>query len=120
MIAPLFQDEEELKRYFSRRTYKSSIVKVNRLNEEEWICLLGDAAHSVVPSFGEGINSGLEDSMILQECMASKNPFHKFNSRRLIDTSALFEYAKYLNAVPKFSGERISRAIFSILNSLFN
>jgi len=76
MIAPLFKDEDELKRYFNRRTFKSSIVKVNKLNEDEWICLLGDAAHSVVPTFGEGINSGLEDSMILLECLGSKNPFN--------------------------------------------
>ncbi len=95
-------------------------MKVNKLNEDEWICLLGDAAHSVVPSFGEGINSGLEDSMILLECLGNYKPFNEFNRRRLPDTNALFEYAKYLNEVPKFSGERASRAIFSILNSLLN
>lgn len=38
-IAPLFEDEEELARYFTRRTYRGAIVKVSRLNEGEWICL---------------------------------------------------------------------------------
>jgi len=47
-------------------SFRGSVVKVNRLNEDKWICLLGDSAHSVTPSCGEGINSGLEDSLILK------------------------------------------------------
>ena len=73
MIASLFEDEEELAEYYTRRTYRGAVVKVNRLNEGEFVCLLGDAAHSVLPPTGEGINSGLEDCMILWECIKN-NP----------------------------------------------
>ena len=58
-------DDEELRRYFGRRTFRGAVVKCNRLNEGEWVVLLGDAAHSVVPPVGEGINSGLEDTVVL-------------------------------------------------------
>ena len=73
IIASLFQDEEEIAKYFTRRTFRGAVVKVNRLNEGEFVCLLGDAAHSVLPPTGEGINSGLEDCMILWECIKN-NP----------------------------------------------
>ena len=69
MIASLFQNEEELARFYQRKTYRGAVVKVNRLNEGEFVCILGDAAHSVLPPTGEGINSGLEDCMILSECI---------------------------------------------------
>jgi kynurenine 3-monooxygenase len=35
------------------------------MNIGEWIVLLGDASHAVLPPVGEGINSGLEDSVVL-------------------------------------------------------
>ena len=56
---------KELKKYFHRRTFTGSIVSISSLNYAEWICFLGDAAHSVLPATGEGINSGFEDVDIL-------------------------------------------------------
>jgi kynurenine 3-monooxygenase len=41
------------------------VVKINRLNYGEKIGFLGDAAHAVIPSTGEGINSALEDVAVL-------------------------------------------------------
>lgn len=43
----------------------------------EFVVLLGDAAHSVLPPVGEGINSALEDAMILAQCFA-KSPERAF------------------------------------------
>jgi kynurenine 3-monooxygenase len=62
-VAPLFGDDE-LRRYFDRRTFRGAIVECNRVHVGEWLVLLGDAAHSVLPPTGEGINSGLEDAMV--------------------------------------------------------
>lgn len=41
-----------------------------------WICgdkvaLVGDAAHAIVPSYGQGANSGFEDCGVLDECLAA-------------------------------------------------
>ena len=49
------------------------------------------------PNVGEGLNSGLEDSMILLQCLRD-NPetaFNEYNSRRIADAQALSEYAIY-------------------------
>ena len=35
--------------------------------------LIGDAAHAIVPFFGQGMNAGFEDCVELMECLDSKN-----------------------------------------------
>jgi len=51
----------------------------------------------VSPNVGEGLNSGLEDSMILLQCLREKpeTAFNEYNSRRIADAQALSEYAIY-------------------------
>jgi kynurenine 3-monooxygenase len=34
------------------------------------VCLLGDAAHAVVPFYGQGMNAAFEDCVVLDECLA--------------------------------------------------
>ncbi|KAJ3050454.1 hypothetical protein HK097_008598 [Rhizophlyctis rosea] len=110
----------ELTSFFSRRTFRGSIVSCNRLNHSEWLVLLGDAAHSIVPPVGEGINSGLQDCAILvTQCLRSNlsTAFSTYNSIRLKDLNALTEYALYQNTGPKFRGEVIARRMFMIVES---
>ena len=42
-----------------------STVRFSPWNYQDRICLLGDAAHAIVPFFGQGLNCGLEDCAIL-------------------------------------------------------
>ncbi len=59
---------------------------------------MGDAAHSVLPPVGEGINSGLEDTVILSMIMDNSNaPFQHYNKTRLPDIIGLGKIADYLN-----------------------
>jgi kynurenine 3-monooxygenase len=44
-------------------------VRTNPLHLEGKALLLGDAGHSVVPFFGEGMNSGFEDCQVLDELL---------------------------------------------------
>ena len=37
------------------------------------ILLLGDASHSVLPFYGQGMNAGLEDCLIFEECLEEKD-----------------------------------------------
>jgi kynurenine 3-monooxygenase len=118
---PLLSDQE-LTNYFSRRTYRGAVVECNRANVGDWLLLIGDAAHSVLPPTGEGINSGLEDAMVLSSCIKSnpEQPFSMYNSLRAPDIKGLVKYANYLNDsfdlhIPGESGARLA---FMILESI--
>ena len=115
-FAPLLE-EAELKRYFGRRTFRGALVRCNRLNHGEWVVLLGDAAHSVLPPTGEGVNSGLEDAYILVSNVSSGSVFEEFNQARLGNVHALHSYASYLNGSPWFSGEKAARLIMTIVEA---
>ena len=60
--------------------------------------LVGDAAHAVVPFYGQGMNAAFEDCVVLDECLAQfsdnrERAFHEFFSRRQKDADALSNLA---------------------------
>eukprot|EP01134_Creolimax_fragrantissima_P006035 CFRG6035T1 len=62
-------------------------VRTEQWYYEDKICLLGDAAHAIVPFFGQGCNSGFEDCLafytILKENDGDlKELFRKFHDQR--------------------------------------
>lgn len=119
-IAPII-DDDELKRFFTRRSYRGAVVKVNTVQHREWILLLGDAAHSVLPPTGEGVNSGLEDCYVLSCVMrvSPGSPFAAYEKRRLGDLHGLHQIATYLNDGLAASGpEAGSRLMVMIMQSL--
>eukprot|EP00808_Paulinella_micropora_P023604 g78301.t1 len=71
LLAEEFSDVD-LSRYFTRSPFKGQIVWTSRLNAGEWLLLLGDAAHGVLPATGEGVNSAMEDASILAELLKEK------------------------------------------------
>jgi len=88
-------DEDAYRSFYSCKTFMGNIVKCTRLNPVPWICLVGDAAHAVLPATGEGINSGLEDALVLSDCIRdnAEDPFGAFNENHLQDAHALHEFA---------------------------
>lgn len=52
------------------------------------VCLLGDAAHAVVPFYGQGMNAAFEDCIVLDECL------DKFPNRRERAFAEYFERRK--------------------------
>lgn len=62
-------------------------------------CLLGDAAHAVVPFFGQGMNCGFEDVRILDELLGAetdiKNVFVQFEKSRKPNADAIADLALY-------------------------
>lgn len=97
LTAPLLS-EEDYRAFFGRKPFAGAVVRCDRIAFEEWLLLLGDAAHSVVPPTGEGVNSGLEDAFLLAEYAArgSATWFADFEAARLPDLAALGEYATVL------------------------
>ena len=64
----------------------------------EKVCLLGDAAHAVVPFYGQGMNAAFEDCVVLDECLAAfpqdrHRAFIEYFERRKPNTDALAELA---------------------------
>ncbi len=120
---PLFENNpSEIEKYFNRRSYRGAVVKCCKLNFDEWILLLGDSAHSLLPPTGEGINSGLEDVSVLIKCLHDKglaNLYSNYNNTRIHDLHGLTDYAVYLNEYPTFPGETASRIIFMIFSGCF-
>ena len=84
--------------FFGRAPFSGAVVRCPRVSHDEWLVLLGDAAHSVIPPTGEGVNSGLEDAMLLADALASGSPMplREYDEGRIPDLKALGEYACHL------------------------
>jgi kynurenine 3-monooxygenase len=67
-----------------------------------WTCngrvgLIGDAAHAIVPSYGQGANSGFEDCSVLADCLATQGSWPAaladYEQRRKPNADAIAELA---------------------------
>jgi kynurenine 3-monooxygenase len=62
------------------------------------VCLLGDAAHAVVPFYGQGMNAAFEDCVVLDECLEKfpdnrEYAFAEYFNRRKENADALADLA---------------------------
>ncbi len=62
------------------------------------VALVGDAAHAVVPFYGQGMNAAFEDCVVLDECLAEfpgdrERAFVEYFSRRKENADALADLA---------------------------
>src|SRR5437868_6623302 len=62
------------------------------------VCLLGDAAHAVVPFYGQGMNAAFEDCVVLDECLEKfandrERAFAEYFKRRKENADALADLA---------------------------
>jgi len=62
------------------------------------VCLLGDAAHAVVPFYGQGMNAAFEDCIVLDECLDKfadnrERAFAQYFERRKENADALADLA---------------------------
>ena len=55
--------------FFENPTASMVTVKCGPWNVEGRTLLLGDAAHAIVPFFGQGMNCGFEDITVLEQCL---------------------------------------------------
>src|SRR3954469_19303711 len=65
---------------------------------KEKVALVGDAAHAVVPFYGQGMNAAFEDCVVLDECLARfpesrENAFADYFERRKENADALADLA---------------------------
>jgi kynurenine 3-monooxygenase len=107
------RDEEQVLSYF-RRVFPDVVPLMPTLAEDflanpigtlvtvrcrPWsklgrVLLLGDAAHAIVPFYGQGANAAFEDCVVLDECLRAhpadrERAFAEFEARRKVHTDAL-------------------------------
>jgi kynurenine 3-monooxygenase len=84
--------------YFANPTGAMVTIKCSPWHAEGRVLLLGDAAHAIVPFFGQGLNCGFEDCTLLMELLDRHSPdwarvFAEFVRERKINTDAIADMA---------------------------
>jgi kynurenine 3-monooxygenase len=87
-----------LENYFSNPTGAMVTIKCAPWHIAGKALLLGDAAHAIVPFFGQGVNCAFESCTYLAECIDKvggdwEKIFVEFERRRKADTDAIAELA---------------------------
>jgi len=103
-----------LENYFSNPTGAMVTIKCAPWHIDGKALLLGDAAHAIVPFFGQGVNCAFESCAYLAECIDQhgndwQKIFAEFENLRKVNTDAIAELAlknfvemRDLVADPKF------------------
>jgi len=84
--------------FFHNPTGSLVTVRCFPWSYKDKLCLIGDAAHAIVPFFGQGMNCGFEDCTILDELMTKNDTdweslFHSFEQSRKPNTDAIADLA---------------------------
>ena len=97
-----FTDALPLFENFPQSFFDNPTGKLATVYSEKWhtnnICLIGDAAHAVVPFFGQGMNASFEDCQVLLDCLSiSNNNWEQalplFNKTRKPDVDSIAKMA---------------------------
>jgi kynurenine 3-monooxygenase len=93
--APLIPDLAES--FFANPTGHMFTVRQRPWHVDERALILGDAAHSIVPFFGQGLNAGFEDCALFDAQLARGDSwvhiFAHFSDERVHDTDAIAQMA---------------------------
>jgi kynurenine 3-monooxygenase len=84
--------------FFANPTGAMVTIKCSPWHVEERALLLGDAAHAIVPFFGQGINCGFEDCTSFLELVDRRGAnwervFEEFERARKVNTDAIADLA---------------------------
>jgi kynurenine 3-monooxygenase len=84
--------------FFANPTGSLVTVRCYPWVKEDKIALLGDAAHAVVPFFGQGMNCSFEDCVVLDECIDRHYPnwhqiFDEYQKLRKPNADAIADLA---------------------------
>lgn len=74
-------------------------VRCKPFHHADKVVLLGDAAHAVVPFYGQGMNASFEDCVVLDDCLTQYRDraaaFAAYSERRKENVDALADLALY-------------------------
>ncbi|QLE58418.1 NAD(P)/FAD-dependent oxidoreductase [Nostoc sp. TCL26-01] len=92
--------DAEAEEFAKRTAARVLTIRCDRYHQNDSVLLMGDAAHAVSPSLGQGCNAALEDVLIFQQIL---DEYHdnlalalaQFTIRRQADAHALVELSNY-------------------------
>ncbi|KAG6459521.1 kynurenine 3-monooxygenase [Manduca sexta] len=89
-----------LEDFFGGKPSPLVAIKCRPYNVDNKVLLIGDAAHAVVPFYGQGMNAGFEDCWLLDKLMQKHNDdlskvLPEFSDTRWEDTFAISDLALY-------------------------
>merc|ERR1711992_473200 len=97
---PLLGKDKLIEDYFNTKPLPLISIKCNPYHLTDKCLIMGDAAHAMVPFYGQGMNCGMEDVLVLDE-MFKKYPedrlkvFEEYSKHRNPDAEAMCDLAMY-------------------------
>uniref|UniRef100_A0A2A4JYU4 FAD-binding domain-containing protein n=1 Tax=Heliothis virescens TaxID=7102 RepID=A0A2A4JYU4_HELVI len=97
---PLIGKDKLVEDFFAGSASPLVAIKCRPYHVEDKALLIGDAAHAVVPFYGQGMNAGFEDCSLLDELFQKHNDnlaaiLNEFSDTRWEDTFAISDLAMY-------------------------
>ncbi|GAM38522.1 hypothetical protein TCE0_033r09307 [Talaromyces pinophilus] len=97
-VSPELISPEDLYRQFTTNQHLPLIsIKCKPHHYDSSVVIIGDAAHAVLPFYGQGLNAGMEDVRVLFEILDSHgvyDPSHDAASRDVARNAAFETYTK--------------------------
>ncbi|XP_025420301.1 kynurenine 3-monooxygenase [Sipha flava] len=96
----LIDPENLIRQVISGKARTLISIKCNPYHVNDSFLLMGDAAHAIVPFYGQGMNAGFEDCTILNQLLNEydhdlKTVLRMFSLRRIEDAEAISDLALY-------------------------
>ncbi|XP_037072933.1 kynurenine 3-monooxygenase-like isoform X2 [Pollicipes pollicipes] len=96
---PLIGEEKLIKDFFSNRASSLVSIKCSPYHSSKGL-IMGDAAHAMVPFYGQGMNAGFEDCLLLDELMTKHHMdldrvLPEYTELRNPDAEAICDLAMY-------------------------
>ncbi|EDO45190.1 predicted protein, partial [Nematostella vectensis] len=97
---PLIGEEKLLSDWFTNPVGSMVSVKCKPYHVADKVVILGDAAHAMVPFYGQGMNCGFEDCLVLNEILDKHNDnlgaaLEEYSMLRNPDAEAMCDLAMY-------------------------
>ncbi|MEP7196918.1 MAG: NAD(P)/FAD-dependent oxidoreductase [Saprospiraceae bacterium] len=98
-----FKDAKELIHDLDGEFFQHPIGHLNSVKCKPWhyedkLLLMGDAAHAIIPFYGQGMNCGFEDVVVFNELLDKYNDtlelFEQFEKSRKINSDAISDLAE--------------------------
>ncbi|KAH8372643.1 hypothetical protein KR009_001917, partial [Drosophila setifemur] len=96
---PLIGEQQLIKDFFKTRPQHLVSIKCRPYHYADKALILGDAAHAMVPYYGQGMNAGMEDVTLLTGILGRQLPLDEalaeFTESRWQDAFAICDLAMY-------------------------